>query len=110
MMESAEIEDQSVPDSAPIVDTPSKDYQSEDEAANGYATPTRDMTANGDITTLDQPEDFPFDKQIDSDSNSHSFVTLSPPNSPGEWVGLVPVTSTATVVYCIAYYYTCVEV
>ncbi len=89
MMESAQIEDQAAPDSAPNVDTPSKDYQSNDKTTNGHATPTRDTTANGDITTLDQSEYSPSDKQVDSDSNSHSFVTLSPPTSPGEWVGLV---------------------
>ena len=99
MMESAQIEDQAAPDSAPNVDTPSKDYQSNDKTTNGHATPTRDTTANGDITTLDQSEYSPSDKQVDSDSNSHSFVTLSPPTSPGEWVGLVQ--WAPTVVYCV---------
>ncbi len=61
MMESGEI-DQDLP---PSVKDPLA-------TANGHATPPDNVTA---------PE------STDSDSNSHSFVTLSPPTSPGEWTG-----------------------
>ncbi len=44
----------------------------------------KEPKSNGHVVSPDDVQE-----PTDSDSNSHSFVTLSPPMSPGEQTGLI---------------------